>query len=125
MSDQEVFSYGVADADGMELPYVPPADYRWCMFQALELETLEEEDLMAEMVKEYTTQKGITIRIGSENTFKEIKDCSVVMSSYNIKNVTAGGMGVIGPTRMGYAKIASILETLSSRLETFMDDKDE
>ena len=89
------------------------------------LETLEEDDLMAEMVKEYTTQKGITIRIGSENTFKEIKECSVVMSSYNIKNVTSGGMGVIGPTRMSYAKIASVLETLSSRLETFMDDKDE
>jgi heat-inducible transcriptional repressor len=84
------------------------------------METLEEEDLMAEMVKEYTTEKGITIRIGSENKFKEVKDCSVVMSSYEVKNVTSGGLGVIGPIRMGYSKVASILETLSRRLESIL-----
>ena len=85
------------------------------------LETLEEEELVTEIVKEYTTEEGVTIRIGSENKFKEVKDCSVVMSSYNIKNVASGGMGVIGPTRMGYAKVASILETLSRRLEDSME----
>ncbi len=81
------------------------------------LHTIEEEDLMAEMVKEYTTEKGITIRIGGENSFKEVKNCSVVMSSYEMKNAAAGGIGVIGPTRMSYARVASILENLSRRLD--------
>jgi len=88
------------------------------------LETLEEEDLMIEMVREYTTQQGVTIRIGSENTFKEVKDCSVVMSSYNAKNLASGGLGVIGPTRMGYARVASVLENISRRLETFLEGSD-
>lgn len=86
------------------------------------LETLEEEDLLAEMVKEYTTEKGITIRIGSENRFKAVKDCSVIMSSYEIKHVAHGGLGVIGPTRMSYAKAASILENLSRKLESFIEE---
>ncbi|MFA6431511.1 MAG: hypothetical protein WCV91_03930 [Candidatus Margulisiibacteriota bacterium] len=86
------------------------------------METIEEEDLMVDIVREYTTEKGVTIRIGSENTFKEIKDCSVVMSSYEIKDVASGGIGVIGPTRMSYARTAGILEAISRQLESFMED---
>jgi len=86
------------------------------------METMEEEALMVEMVKEYTTQQGVTIRIGHENKFKEVKDCSVVMSSYEIKNVASGGLGVIGPTRMSYARTASILESLSRKLENLIGD---
>lgn len=86
------------------------------------METLEEEELMVEMAREYTTEKGVTIRIGSENKFKEVKNCSVVMSSYEVKQVAAGGIGVIGPTRMSYARTASILETLSRRLESLMEE---
>ena len=85
------------------------------------MHTMEEEDLMAEMVREYTTDKGITIRIGSENKFKEVKNCSVVMSPYDIKDVAAGGIGVIGPTRMSYSRVASILENLSRRLDNIME----
>ncbi|MDD4179699.1 MAG: heat-inducible transcriptional repressor HrcA [Candidatus Margulisbacteria bacterium] len=86
------------------------------------MHTVEEEDLMAEMVKEYTTKKGITIRIGSENKFKEVKNCSVVMSSYEMKDAATGGIGVIGPTRMSYSRVASILETLSRRLDNILED---
>ncbi len=85
------------------------------------LHTIEEEDLMAEMVREYTTEKGITIRIGSENSFKEVKNCSVMMSSYEMKNAAAGGIGVIGPTRMSYSRVASILENISRRLDNLME----
>ncbi len=86
------------------------------------MEVVEEEDLMAEMVREYTTEKGITIRIGSENKFKEVKDCSVVMSSYEMKNAAAGGIGVIGPTRMSYARVAGILENISRRLDHILEE---
>ncbi len=86
------------------------------------IHTMEEEELMAEMVREYTTEKGITIRIGGENKFKEVKHCSVVMSSYDIKNSASGGIGVIGPTRMSYARVASILENISRRLDGMMEE---
>jgi heat-inducible transcriptional repressor len=86
------------------------------------MEVVEEEGLMAEMVREYTTEKGVTIRIGSENKFKEVKDCTVIMSSYELKNVASGGVGVIGPTRMSYSRVAGILESISRRLERIMEE---
>ena len=86
------------------------------------MEVVEEESLMAEMVREYTTEKGVTIRIGSENKFKEVKDCSVIMSSYEMKNGASGGVGVIGPTRMSYSRVAGILESISRRLERIMGE---
>jgi len=86
------------------------------------MEVVEQEDLMAEMVREYTTEKGITIRIGHENSFKEVKHCSVIMSSYEMGGEASGGLGVIGPTRMSYGRVASILESLSRRLDTIFDD---
>jgi transcriptional regulator of heat shock response len=89
------------------------------------METIEEEELMADIVREYTTEKGITIRIGGENSFKEIKHCSVVMSSYEMKDEASGGIGVIGPTRMSYARVASILDNLSRRLENIMEDEND
>ncbi|MBI5400468.1 heat-inducible transcriptional repressor HrcA [Candidatus Saganbacteria bacterium] len=87
------------------------------------MEVVEQEDLMAEMVREYTTEKGITIRIGGENSFKEVKHCSVMMSSYDMGDEAAGGIGVIGPTRMSYGRVASILESLSRRLDTLFDEE--
>jgi heat-inducible transcriptional repressor len=85
------------------------------------MEVAENEDLMADMVKEYTTTKGVTIRIGHENSFKQVKDCSVVMSSYGSGQTPAGGLGVIGPTRMSYSRVASILENLSRRLDNLLE----
>jgi transcriptional regulator of heat shock response len=86
------------------------------------MEVVEEEELMAEMVREYTTEKGVTIRIGAENKFKEVKNCSVVMSSYQMKDKAAGGIGVIGPTRMSYSRVASILENISRRLDRITEE---
>jgi len=81
------------------------------------IETLEEEDLIAALVKNYTAPHEITIHIGHENYFKEVKELSVVMGSYQIKNYITGGLGVIGPTRMSYARTVSILKRISQYLE--------
>jgi transcriptional regulator of heat shock response len=89
------------------------------------MEVAENEELMADMVKEYTTNKGVTIKIGHENDFKEVKNCSVVISSYEMGPAASGGFGVIGPTRMGYARVANILESISRRLDNLFGDNDE
>jgi transcriptional regulator of heat shock response len=86
------------------------------------LETMEEEDLLVDLVREYTTEQGVTIHIGAENSFREVRECTVVISSYAIKNGATGGLGVIGPKRMGYARVAGILESLSRKLENLTND---
>ena len=52
---------------------------------------------------------GLVIAIGRENKFSEIMDCSLVASSYQVGNVS-GAVGIIGPTRMPYNKLVSVIE---------------
>lgn len=51
----------------------------------------------------------IRILIGPENVSDELKDSSVVMASYDLGNNMKGMIGVVGPTRMDYAKVAAHL----------------
>ena len=53
--------------------------------------------------------EGLVITIGRENKIDEIMHCSLVTSSYRVGNIT-GAIGIIGPTRMPYNKLMSIVE---------------
>ncbi|NLG24849.1 MAG: heat-inducible transcription repressor HrcA [Clostridiales bacterium] len=50
-----------------------------------------------------------TVRIGPENMQPEFRDISVVTASYRIRDGMHGTMGVIGPTRMNYARVVSVM----------------
>lgn len=71
---------------------------------------------------------AIRIVIGDETGLPEMKNTSIVLSSYRAGGRMRGKIGVIGPTRMDYARIVSSLETISARLEeiltkSFYDDE--
>ena len=51
----------------------------------------------------------VKVLIGPENVAEELKDSSVVLASYNIGDGTKGLIGVVGPTRMDYSKVAAWL----------------
>ena len=62
-----------------------------------------------------------TIRIGKENTIPELKNMSVITATYRVSNEKIGTFGVIGPTRMDYARILSVLHYMSASMnEIFM-----
>ena len=48
--------------------------------------------------------RNMNILIGPENVNEALKDTSVVMASYDIGDNMRGVIGVVGPTRMDYAK---------------------
>lgn len=51
----------------------------------------------------------MSISIGGENSVPEAKECSVITKVYTIGNRPVGSIGLIGPTRMHYSKVISIL----------------
>ena len=55
----------------------------------------------------------VKILIGPENVADALKDTSVVVASYDIGDGMRGVIGVVGPTRMDYAKITARLSYLA------------
>jgi len=68
---------------------------------------MEEEDRIREIVDSYTNT-DITIRIGEENNFDEVKDYSVVTFNYKDE----GTIAIIGPKRMDYSRVVSYIRYL-------------
>lgn len=60
--------------------------------------------------------KDTRILIGPENVAEELKDTSVVLASYDIGEGMKGVIGVVGPTRMDYAKVTAKLSYLADNL---------
>ena len=61
-----------------------------------------------------------TIRIGPENRLPELSDCSVITATYRVDEKTTGTMGIIGPVRMQYARVMSVLGFMGRTLEEIL-----
>lgn len=71
-----------------------------------------------------TGHDDIEIRIGKENCYDEIKDCSLITATYSFNGRTIGKIGVIGPTRMDYSKVISVVKSLATVLSEIIDMDD-
>lgn len=54
---------------------------------------------------------AVSIKIGDENSEHYLKNCSIISVKYQIGNAY-GTLGVVGPTRMQYAKIIALVENM-------------
>jgi heat-inducible transcriptional repressor len=59
---------------------------------------------------------GVKVIIGKENKAEVFQDYSVIISQYGLPKEAVGTIGVIGPTRMPYARAISTVDYLSSVL---------
>ena len=69
----------------------------------------------------------VHIAIGTENDAEPLHDASVVYGTYGINDKVKGTLGVVGPVRMDYAKVAANLNYFLTGLnkllrETFSDE---
>lgn len=73
------------------------------------LSTVEQRDAMYRMLKRASVME-FTVTIGQENEAEGLKDCSIVTASYRINEEPFGTFGIIGPTRMDYNHVVSVME---------------
>ena len=74
------------------------------------IELIEDRDIIVHLLKE--RPPGVMVTIGQENEGMQLKDFSVITSTYRIGNAH-GSLGIIGPTRMNYSKLVSLVEYAS------------
>ncbi len=90
------------------------------------LEILETKEMLYNMLKD-STDLEFSIKIGSENSLDDFHDMSIVTATYKIGDEKIGSFGVIGPTRMDYPKVLSLLNyvgvSLNEILTCFLKEK--
>jgi len=89
------------------------------------LSLMETRDRLADIISQQG-EMAFTVRIGPETGVPEMADCSIVTATYTTGSGRQGTIGVIGPTRMQYSRVISILGTMGHQLsELFGQDQRE
>ncbi|ENH97521.1 heat-inducible transcription repressor [Gracilibacillus halophilus YIM-C55.5] len=75
---------------------------------------MEKEDEMAHLLR--TSEQGMKVSIGHENQLDEMQDCSLITTTYSLGEGQIGTIALLGPTRMEYSRVITLLNVLSKRL---------
>ena len=84
--------------------------------KAQRLLTTLDEDALANLPAVMQNGNGTKVLVGPENVAQELKDTSVVMTKFDIGDGMQGVIGVVGPTRMDYAKVTARLSYFAESL---------
>jgi heat-inducible transcriptional repressor len=84
------------------------------------LRAIEDKRFMLKLLQLVSESKGTQVFVGMENIFPTMSELSMVVSTYSKNKFISGAVGIIGPTRMNYKKMISIVDhtakALSQRL---------
>ncbi len=87
------------------------------------LEDIEDKEEFAKHVEDVIQQDSdIQILIGKENSDENLKDCSLVTATYKMPEGAKGTIGIIGPKRMDYKKVVTMLKDLTSELDDIFNN---
>ncbi len=75
-----------------------------------------DEDALSNLPAIMRGTNGTQVLVGPENVARELKDTSVVMTKFDIGDGMQGMIGVVGPTRMDYAKVTARLSYFAESL---------
>lgn len=75
-----------------------------------------DEDALSNLPAVMEGANGTKVIVGPENVADELKDTSVVMTKFDIGDGMQGMIGVVGPTRMDYAKVTARLSCFAENL---------
>ena len=76
---------------------------------------IDEKELMADML-DSGFAKDINVYIGDENEKEQLKDFSIITFKHKVGNKDLGTIGIIGPKRMDYSKVISVMKYINKKL---------
>jgi heat-inducible transcriptional repressor len=76
------------------------------------LRTFEQKEQLAELMTSLAADEGVRVTIGDENPVGEMRECTLITSTYMYRDQVLGILGVVGPRRLPYPDvIAAVNET--------------
>jgi len=79
-------------------------------------QVFEEKKALSKTLEEMMDGEGVQLKIGNENHYEGLEQCSVVATTYGNKSYLLGSIGIVGPTRMNYPKVISEINNSSREL---------
>ncbi|MFB5762748.1 heat-inducible transcriptional repressor HrcA [Paenibacillus medicaginis] len=87
------------------------------------LDLLSETPTILKMMAPVQGAPEVQVRIGTENDHEAFANCSLITATYAIDGEALGTIGILGPTRMEYARVISILGILSKDLTNMLTER--
>jgi heat-inducible transcriptional repressor len=88
------------------------------------ISAIEDKNQLIEMLLRGTFSSDLDVRIGGENLYAPLRDCSIISTTYKLNGETIGRIGIIGPTRMDYAKLIATLKIFSVNISEIINSND-
>ncbi|MFW5940201.1 MAG: heat-inducible transcriptional repressor HrcA [Chloroflexota bacterium] len=85
---------------------------------------LEERTLLADVLSQAIDPgtSGVQVIIGGEGRWEELKDCTIIVSRYGVREDLSGELAVLGPTRMPYSRNISAVRYVADIMSGFVSD---
>ena len=86
------------------------------------LEALDQRNLQLMLPIADMGDGAISIRIGGENPYVPLQEATVIMGGYSGPAGMSGALGIVGPTRMEYARAIATVRYLSLLMGELLED---
>lgn len=80
------------------------------------INVLDTKELISDMLNSGFAE-DINVYIGEENKKEELKDFSIVTFKHKVNGKDLGTIGIIGPKRMDYSKVISVMKYINKKLK--------
>ena len=84
---------------------------------------IQHQQDMLQLLDECVSADGVRLFIGEESGSEALDSCSLVTAPYSVDGQTVGVLGVIGPTRMAYDRVISVVEATAEILGSALNQK--
>ncbi len=85
------------------------------------LSVISDKDAVSEIILSEDNSIEFTVRIGKEDS--GVDKCAIITAAYKVGDEVQGKAGVIGPERMDYKKVISVLDYIKKMFSTVLSDK--
>jgi heat-inducible transcriptional repressor len=87
------------------------------------LSAFEDKEKLLELLEQTLMAEGVQVFIGSEAALQNLRDISVISSSYRQDGSCIGSFGIVGPTRMDYRKYVPLVGFAANLLSDVLDGR--
>lgn len=86
---------------------------------------LQEKEKLVHILESFLNEDGLQILVGSESDFTQVHNFSIVARRYGTNASPVGMVGIIGPMRMEYARMAPLVDYLGRALSRKIEEQEQ